>query len=80
MRIEAEVESGVTEFSAAAGPYKQTPMYSSVCAHKNIAIVLYMYVGLTMGNGRLIRKKVEVSLRLFDIFERNRVFTFLCGS
>ena len=28
----------------------------------------------------MIWKKVEVSLRLFDIFERNRVFIFLCGS
>ena len=28
----------------------------------------------------LIGKKVEVSLRLFDIFERNRVFIFLIGS
>ena len=28
----------------------------------------------------IIGKKVEVSLRLFDIFERNRVFIFLCGS
>ena len=30
--------------------------------------------------GGLIGKKVEVSLRLFDIFERNRVFIFLLGS
>ena len=29
---------------------------------------------------KMIGKKVEVSLRLFDIFERNRVFIFLCGS
>ena len=28
----------------------------------------------------MIGKKVEVSLRLFDIFERNRVFIFLWGS
>ena len=28
----------------------------------------------------LIGKKVEVSLRLFDIFERNRVFIFLFAS
>ena len=28
----------------------------------------------------MIWKKVKVSLRLFDIFERNRVFIFLCGS
>ena len=27
-----------------------------------------------------IGKKVQVSLRLFDIFERNGVFIFLCGS
>ena len=29
---------------------------------------------------KIIRKKVEVSLRLFDIFEGNRVFIFLWGS
>ena len=29
---------------------------------------------------KLIGKKVEVSLRLFDIFEKNRVFIFLWGS
>ena len=28
----------------------------------------------------IIGKKVEVSLRLFDIFERNRVFIFSCES
>ena len=28
----------------------------------------------------MIGKKVEVCLRLFDIFERKRVFIFLCGS
>ena len=28
----------------------------------------------------LIGKKVKVSLRLFDIFEKKRVFIFLCGS
>ena len=28
----------------------------------------------------VIGKKVKVSLRLFDIFERNRVFIFLCKS
>ena len=29
---------------------------------------------------KIIGEKVEVSLRLFDIFERNMVFIFLCGS
>ena len=29
---------------------------------------------------KIIGEKVEVSLRLFDIFERNRVFIFSCGS
>ena len=28
----------------------------------------------------MIGKKVEVCLRLFDIFERNGVFIFLCGN
>ena len=28
--------------------------------------------------GHLIGKKVEVSLRFFDIFEKNMVFVFLC--
>ena len=35
---------------------------------------------ITRLDKRLIGKKVEVSLRLFDIFERNMVFVFLWGS
>ena len=33
-----------------------------------------------MAMDTIIGKTVEVSLRLFDIFEKNMVFIFLCGS
>ena len=36
--------------------------------------------GVGAGVIPVIGKKVEVRLRLFDIYERNRVFIFLCGS
>ena len=42
-----------------------------------VGLVHILPHGFTLG---LVGKKVEVSLRLFDIFERNRVFILLWGS
>ena len=44
-----------------------------------IIIVIVVDLKLVL-DYRLVGKKVEVSLRLFDIFERNMVFIFLRGS
>ena len=46
-----------------------------VLFEKSMSVFLY-HLGVSV----FVGKKVEVSLRLFDIFERNRVFIFLWGS
>ena len=44
------------------------------CNFEIIKLCDYIQLNLIVG------KKVEVSLRLFDIFKRKRVFIFLCES